>query len=145
MRTVPFVLLIGLLLAPFNNPLADDESVFERIRREHEGIEKTLCGFSGVTSVHKARILTSGQPAILQPLDVKHYRLQISLNPDDAAVSGRVTITAEATSAVSSIDLDAADNLMIDSASSDAGPLQFSQRNGRGLPCSSRVRERLDG
>src|SRR6266850_4590578 len=109
MRIVPFVLLIGMLISPLCNLRADDESVFDRIRREHEGIEKAGCGFCGAESSRVAGLLTTrAQPASLQPIDVKHYRLQISLDPDRAAVSGRVTVTSEATSAVSSIDLDVA-------------------------------------
>ena len=131
MRTVVFVLLIGLLMAPLSNPRADDQSVFDRIRLEHEDIEKTLCGFCNFAPVHKTGILASGQPISLQSIDVRHYRLQITLDPAGAIVSGRVTVIAEATSAVSSIDLDVADNLTIDSASSDGSQLQFSQRNGK--------------
>ena len=131
MRAVVFVLLIGLLMVPVCNLRADDESVFDRIRLEHEDIEKTLCRFCSLASLPKAGILTNGQPISLQPIDVKHYRLQINLDPDHATVSGRVTVTAETTSAVSSVDLDVADNLTISSASSDGNQLQFSQRNGR--------------
>src|SRR6185503_2755941 len=131
MRTVVFVLLIGLLMAPLCNLRADDESVFDRIRREHEDIEKTLCGFCSVAPEHKTGVLASGQPISLQPIDVRHYRLQITLDPAGATVAGRVTVTVGATSAVSSIDLDVADNLTIDSASSAGIQLQFSQGNGK--------------
>ena len=118
-------------MAPLCNLRADDEPVFDRIRREHEDIEKTLCGFCNVAPENKTGILASGQPISLQPIDVRHYRLQITLDPAGATVAGRVTVTVGATSAVSSIDLDVADNLTIDSASSAGIQLQFSQGNGK--------------
>src|SRR6185436_14856324 len=59
----------------------------DRIRREHEDIEKTLCGFCSVAPEHKTGILASGQPISLQPIDVRHYRLQISQR------NGKVTVS----------------------------------------------------
>jgi aminopeptidase N len=135
MRIILAISLIGLLMAPPSSTRSDDGSIFDRIRLEHEELEKSHAEV-------RSPALTSGlsasaQPESLQPLDVKHYRLQISLDPVGNAVSGRVTLLAEAVEAISSVDLDAGDNLTIDSVNSESGPLSFRHRNRRitiGLP-----------
>ena len=120
-RIVSILVLAGLLMASVRNLRADDESIFDRIRLEHAGIEKASCRVCGNAPGSNSGLLPRAQQPSLQPLDVKHYRLQIGLNPDGAVVSGRVTVTAEATAVVSSIDLDSGDNLTIDSAGSEGG------------------------
>src|SRR5262245_50523520 len=122
-RAVFALLLAGSLVSPTLKLSADDESIFDRIRREHESIEKHCRSFVPLSA--------SAQPGALQPVDVKHYRLQITLDPPAAAFSGQVTITGEATSVVSSVTVDAAENIVIDSVKLSGVSAQFVRSTDR--------------
>jgi aminopeptidase N len=91
-----------------------DDSIFERIRRDHEFAEKNLHrdGF-------RAASIVTTQSANPQPIDVKHYRLQIRLSPDVPAIAGTVKISAETRAQVAAISIDAEANLMIDAVRLD--------------------------
>ncbi|MFY9611117.1 MAG: hypothetical protein WAU45_21220 [Blastocatellia bacterium] len=122
------VLLLALsLLIPFPSSSANkDESIFERIKREHQFVEKNLHR-DGLRAASLATVLETN----LQPIDVKHYRLQIRLSPDVPAVAGTVTISAETRAQVGEVSIDAEDNLTIDALRLDGAPQSFKRRKGR--------------
>ncbi|MBI3949013.1 MAG: M1 family metallopeptidase [Acidobacteria bacterium] len=64
---------------------------------------------------------TSSQALIVTPqaVNVSHYKLQIQLTPEPAKVAGRVTIEGQTTAPVSMIQVDAFDNLIINSVQFD--------------------------
>jgi aminopeptidase N len=88
-----------------------DESIFDRIKREHEALEKQLHHRDSPASQAAFQSLAAITP---QTIDVKHYRLQIRLDPAASTIAGTVTIEAEATAATSGVNIDAQDNLVID-------------------------------
>ena len=124
---VCFLLLVSSLTVPFSPSLASrDDSIFERIKREHEFVEKNLHQ-QEVRATSFAQSLTVSA----QPIDVRHYRLQIKLMPDVPALSGTVTISAETTAEVAAISIDAAGNLTIDAVRFDGSPREFKRKNSR--------------
>ena len=126
-RAASLLLLLLSLLIPFSSSSANkDDSIFERIKREHEFVEKNLHR-EGL----KAASIATALDANLQPIDVKHYRLQISLSPDVPAVAGTVTISAETRAQVDAISIDAKENLVIDAVRFDGSPLGFKRKKNR--------------
>ena len=124
---VCFLLLASSLAVPFSTSLASkDDSIFDRIKREHEFVEKNL---------HRREVLAASAGATsiasAQPIDVRHYLLQIKLMPDVPALSGTVTISAVTTAEVAAISIDAADNLSIDALRFDGLPREFKRKNSR--------------
>jgi aminopeptidase N len=63
-----------------------------------------------------------------QTVDVKHYRLQIRLDPVSTALAGTVTIEGEVVTPTSSISIDAQDNLIIDAVRLDGAAFDFRRR-----------------
>jgi aminopeptidase N len=123
------VLIAILLIVPFTSSARilqtqHDDSIFERIKREHEWIEKDHHQPATVSAAsYRAMDLTP------QPVDVKHYRLQIQLEPEPARIAGTVTIEAETLSAVSAVNIDAQSNLIVDDVRLDGARRSF-QRTG---------------
>jgi aminopeptidase N len=124
-RAISLLLLVLSLSIPFSTSLANkDDSIFERIRREHEFAQKNLHR----DGLRAASIVTT-QGDDPQPIDVKHYRLQIRLSPDIPAIAGTVTISAETRAQVAAISIDAEANLMIDAVRLDGSPQDFKRKN----------------
>lgn len=126
-RTPSFLLLVLSVLIPLASTSANkDDSIFERIKREHEFVEKNLHR-EGLKAASIATVLDEN----LQPIDVKHYRLQIRLSPDVPAVAGTVTISAETRAQVAAISIDAMDNLTIDALRFDGSSRAFKRKKDR--------------
>ena len=106
----------------------NQESIYDRIRREHDSIEKSFHREEGVAA--SSLVAASVES---QSIDVKHYRLQIRLTPNEfntsGTIAGTVTITGETTGTVSAINVDAQPNLNIDSVKLDGAPNDFRRRN----------------
>jgi aminopeptidase N len=120
------LLVLNLLIPPSSSSANKDDSIFERIKREHEFVEKNLHR-EGL----KAASTATSSDVNLQPIDVKHYRLQITLSPDVPAVAGTVTISGETTSQVNAISIDAKQNLTIDDVRFDGSPQGFKRKKNR--------------
>ncbi|MEK6407246.1 MAG: M1 family metallopeptidase [Acidobacteriota bacterium] len=129
-RITCLFLTLAILCAPSAPSSAQNqESIFERIRREHNWIEKGL----HQESVESSSLVASSVES--QSIDVKHYRLQIQLAPNGfgtaGVVTGAVTITGETTGTVSAINVDAQPNLSIDSVKLDGNPNDFRRKDSR--------------
>jgi aminopeptidase N len=123
------MLMLAILCAPGARSFAqDEESIFDRIRRDHESIEKS---FHYQDSVAASSLVASSVES--QSIDVKHYRLRIQLTPvvEAPGISGTVTITGVTTGVVSAINVDAQPNLIIDSVKLDGAPKDFGRDNTR--------------
>ncbi|HTG16934.1 MAG TPA: M1 family metallopeptidase, partial [Blastocatellia bacterium] len=103
-----------------------DDSVFERIKREHELVEKEL--HQEKVKALSVRAMSSSGP---QSIDVKHYRLQIQLLPNVPALAGTITISAETTAPTDTIRIDAEANLSIDSLRFDGVQQDFKRKKSR--------------
>ena len=130
-RIASFLLTLAILCAPcVPSSAQNQESIFERIRLEHDEIEKSAHWQSVVAL--SALIASSVES---QSIDVKHYRLQVQLTPNEFStagiVTGIVTITGETTGTVSDINVDAQPNLIIDSVMLDGSPNNFRRNNRR--------------
>jgi aminopeptidase N len=129
-RIICLVLTLGILCALGASLVAQNqESTFDRIRIEHDSLEKGLHSQRvGIASL----ITASVEP---QSIDVKHYRLQLRLTPNEfgsgGIIVGTLTITGETTGTVSAINIDAQPNLDIDSVSLDGVPNNFRRNNRR--------------
>jgi aminopeptidase N len=127
-RIACLIFTIAILCAPCLRSFAQDqESIFERIRLEHDALEKNLHDQDVVLSS------LSASSAESQSIDVKHYRLQLQLTPNEfgtaGVVTGTVTITGETTGTTSAINVDAQPNLNIDSVRLDGAQNNFRRRN----------------
>lgn len=127
-RIACLILTLAILCAPCVPSSAQNQkSIFERIRLEHESLEKSLHNQSVAISSLVASSVGS------QSIDVKHYRLQLQLTPNEfgtaGVVTGAVTITGETTGTVSAINVDAQPNLTIDSVRLDGAPNNFRRKN----------------
>src|SRR6266404_292330 len=130
-RIACLLLTLAILCAPcVPSSAQNQESIFERIRLEHDEIEKSAHRQSVVAL--SALIASSVES---QSIDVKHYRLQVQLTPNEFStagiVTGIVTITGETTGTVSDINVDAQPNLIIDSVTLDGSPNNFRRNNRR--------------
>ena len=128
-RIAFLMLLLAILCAPGARSFAqDEESIYERIKREHESIEKN---FHYPDNVSASSLMASSVES--QAIDVKHYRLQIQLTPviEAPGIAGTVTITGVTTGTVSAINIDAQPNLSIDSVKLDGVPKDFRRDNTR--------------
>ena len=119
---------VAILCTPFvSSSASTQDSIFERIRIDHEQIEKLSHGRDFQTA---SLDVSSVEP---QLIDVKHYKLQIQLIPNELGtageISGAVTINGVTLASVSSIIVDAQPNLNIDSVMLD-GNLNDFRRNG---------------
>jgi len=122
---------LAILCAPYIPSSAQNqESIFERIRLEHDEIEKS----AHQQSVFALSSLVASSVES-QSIDVKHYRLQIHLIPSEfstaGVVTGAVSIIGETTGTVSVINVDAQPNLNIDSVTLDGSPNNFRRNNRR--------------
>jgi aminopeptidase N len=111
-RTIWILLFAALLLIPFSLSSAqNDESIFETIRREHEQIVQSRHSYfkPGPPALHAAAIVTP------QPIDIKHYKLQMRLTPSPARISGTVTMVGQTVDSITSIGIDVFNNLTVDS------------------------------
>jgi aminopeptidase N len=129
-RIACLILTLTILFAPcVPSSAQNQESIFERIRLEHDGIEKS----SHQQSVASASLVASSVES--QSIDVKHYRLQLQLTPNEfgtaGVVTGAVTITGETSGTVSAINVDAQPNLNIDLVRLDGAPNNFRRNNTR--------------
>ena len=125
---LPCILLIAAFSSSAHSERSQhDESIFEKIKSEHEWLQKNLHVQSAETTAdsYKAMALTT------QPVDVEHYRLQIQLVPVPARIAGTVTITGETTSAVNAINIDAEANLIIDAVRLDGAARDFQRTNNQ--------------
>jgi aminopeptidase N len=123
-RTVCFLLAATFLILPLSPSVAQNgESVFDEIRREHEWVEK----HAHVRVPAPAEFAIQALAPEQQPIDVKHYKLQINLEPDPPAISGAVTITAVTTGPTDRIRIDANDNLEVTTVRFD-DVKEFSQK-----------------
>src|SRR5258708_146102 len=90
----------------------NEESIFERVKLEHDEIEtgSHQQGPFTLSSARSARMNLVASSVESQSIDVKHYRLQIQLTPNEGStagvITGAVTITGETTGAVSAINVD---------------------------------------
>jgi aminopeptidase N len=130
-RIACLLFTIAILCAPcVPSSAQNQESIFERIRLEHDGIENSSHQQSvfGLSSLVASSVES-------QSIDVKHYRLQIQLTPNEfstaGVVTGAVTITGETTRTVTAINVDAQPNLNIDSVTLDGNPNNFRRNNSR--------------
>ena len=124
MRLVCLVLLAANLIIPFSLSSAQArQSIFDEIKRDHEWIEKNLHKRTPAKSLFSIAAATPSQP-----VDVKHYRLQIRLNLAASAIAGTVTIEGETLAPTSSINIDAGDNLKIDEVRFNGAALDFRHR-----------------
>ncbi|HKP87142.1 MAG TPA: M1 family metallopeptidase [Blastocatellia bacterium] len=128
-RAVCFILLAATLMIASPSPARNQQSIFEEIRRDHEWIEK------GLHNREAARLLSQAFQATAataeQPLDVKHYRLQIRLDPDSPSLAGTVTIEGETRAPSTAISIDAEDNLIIDAVRLDGAARAFHRASDR--------------
>lgn len=150
LRIACVIIASVILCAPFVPSSADNqESAFERIRLEHDEIEKSPHRLSGLVSglvseLGSAVVLSSPRSARMNlvessieshSIDVQHYRLQIKFTPNELStagvITGAVTITGETTAIVSSINVDAQPNLDIDSVMLDGNPNSFRRKDSR--------------
>ena len=92
-RIACLLVTLAILCAPYVPSSAQNqESIFERIRLEHDEIEK---------SAHQQDVIALSSliasSVESQSIDVKHYRLQIQLIPNEfstaGVITGAVTIT----------------------------------------------------
>jgi aminopeptidase N len=129
-RIACFILLAVNLIIPFSPSSAQGrESIFEEIKREHEWIEKSLHGRNdraASVSLFAASAAAAATPQ--QTIDVKHYRLQIRLDPVLTTIAGTVTIEGEAITPTSNINIDAQGNLAIDAVRFDGAALDFRRK-----------------
>src|SRR6185369_432118 len=129
-RIICAVLAAAILCAPHRLSLAQSqESIFETIRADHESIEKSL------ENRHAFSTAVVTQSLAPQTIDVKHYRLQIQLVPNEfnntGTITGAVSISAKATGSVSSVSVDAQPNLIIDSVTLDGNSTNFRRNTNR--------------
>ena len=129
-RIACLLVTIAILCAPgVPSSARDQKTFFERIRLDHESLEKGLRNQSFVLSSLAPSSVES------QPIDVKHYRLQVQLIPNEfgtaGVIKGVVTITGETTGSVSDINVDAQPNLNIDSVRLDGAPSSFTRNKRR--------------
>jgi aminopeptidase N len=128
MRVACLILLGAILIIPFSPSSAQNrESVFEEIKREHEWVEKGLHGRAAARSLFAAHAAAAAATP-QQTVDVKHYRLQIRLDPASTAIAGTVTIEGEAVAQTSAVNIDAQDNLTIDAVRLDGAAVEFRRR-----------------
>jgi len=66
-----------------------------------------------------------------QPLDIEHYRLQLSLFPDAGEIVGTVTISGKTTAPTRTIKVDLYDNLPVDSLVVNGTPLEFTRSENK--------------
>ena len=130
-RVACLLLTLAILCAPYVPSSAQNqESIFERIRLEHDEIEKSAHQ-QGVIAL--SSLIASSVES--QSIDVKHYRLQIQLIPNEfstaGVITGAVTITGETSGTVSDINVDAQPTLIIDSVTLDGSPNNFRRNNRR--------------
>ncbi|HYV06195.1 MAG TPA: hypothetical protein VFB82_16475, partial [Blastocatellia bacterium] len=126
-QAVCLLLLVSSLAVPFPPALANrDDSIFERIRRDHEFVEKNLHQTEPRSTSHAQSLNLSAQP-----IDVTNYRLQIHLAPDIPTLGGTVTISGKTTAEAAAISIDAADNLTIDAVRFDGSPRDFKRKKSR--------------
>jgi aminopeptidase N len=123
-------ILAAILCTPFVRSYAEiQDSIFERIKIDHEQVEKSPHRRSFETT---SLDISSVAP---QSIDVKHYKLQLQLTPNDfgtgGTVSGSVTISGQAVGSVSSISIDAQPNLNIDSVTLDGNQNSFRRNSSR--------------
>lgn len=119
-------LLLAILCAADSRLFArDQESIFERIRLEHEWAWKNPLQQNAASTSLVAYSVES------QPVDVKHYRLQIQLVPETPLILGTVTISGETTALATGINIDAQPNLNIDTVKLNGASRAFSRNNGR--------------
>ena len=121
-----FLLILGLTVPCSPSLAGNNDSIFERIRLEHESIEKNLHQREA-RPARLAQSLTLGA----QPIDVKNYRLQIKLTPDTPALAGTVTISAQTTATIGMLSIDAAENLNVDAVRLDGSPRDFKRKKSR--------------
>ena len=129
-RIAGSILGLAIVCAPCLPSFArNQESIFERIRIEHELIEKSFDN----QRAFAPSVVAAAVPS--QSIDVKHYRLQIQLAPNEFSTSGTiggtVTISGETTGIVSAINVDAQPNLSIDSVRLDGAPNDFRRNTSR--------------
>lgn len=129
-RIAYLIFTLAILCAPSAPSSAQNQkSIFEQIRRQHDWIEKGL----HQENVESSSLVTSSVES--QSIDVKHYRLQIQLAPNEfgtgGALTGTVTITGETTRELSAINVDARPNLSIDSVKLDGDPNVFRRNDSR--------------
>src|SRR3989442_10741616 len=126
-RIASLFLSVAILFAPGAHSFArNQESIFERIRLEHVWIED-----GSLQESVKAFSSLVASSVVSQPVDVKHYRLQIQLAPETPGITGTLTMTGETTGLVSDINVDAQQNLNIDSLRVDGVPRDIHRNNGR--------------
>lgn len=130
-RIACLLLTLAILCAPcVPSSAQNQESIFERIKLEHDEIEK---------SAHQQSVFALSSLVAFsvesQSIDVKHYRLQVQLTPNESStagiITGAVTITGETTGTVSAINVDAQPNLTIDSVTLDGNPNNFRRNKPR--------------
>jgi len=130
-RIACLLLALAILCAPcVPSSAQNQESIFERIKLEHDEIEKSARQQS--VSALSSLVASSVES---QSIDVKHYRLRIQLIPNEFStagiLTGVVTITGETTGTVSAINVDAQPDLTIDSVTLDGNPNSFRRNNRR--------------
>lgn len=122
-RIACLIVMLAILCAPHARSLARQQSQFDDIRDEHESIEKTL---------HQQRFSVASVSAaavVQQPIDVKHYSLRLQLIPNETGtagiVKGVVSLNGETTGTVGDINIDALQNLTVESVQLDGAPNAF--------------------
>src|SRR5262245_47608726 len=128
-RIILCAIAAAILCTSVSSSATIQETLFERIRIDHEQIEKNARPRGLETASFD---ISSVEP---QSIDVRHYKLQIQLTPNElgtsGVISGAVTINGVALDAVSSISVDAQSNLTIDSVTLDGNLNEFRRSNSR--------------
>lgn len=146
LRVICSTLLAAFLINFGFTPAAQtQESIFETIRREHEEMLRDSHhrgrrpGQSPGQSLGQsseqgpARLLSEPN----QPIDVTHYRLRIKLGFDNPKmISGSVTISATALSALSRVTVNANNNLSVTALRVDGQPRDFDRSRADHLDVS---------
>jgi aminopeptidase N len=123
MKKLPVSLVVILLLMATFSSAQNEVSIFEEIKHEHQWIEKNL----HTRDIQPAN-LTVNTIRANPTLNVQHYKLQVTLTPAPANITGTIFITAQTLSSTSSIIVDAYSNLTIDAVRFNGQPQLF-QRN----------------
>ncbi len=129
---IVILLLLAVTLVVSARPAftQEGESVFDRIRREHEWIEKHVhAPLPALTA--NLTIRSQAIAAAPQTVDVQHYRLQLRFDPAAPAISGTVTIEAVTTAPTATVNLDANKHLTIDAVRVDNAASNFHHKGSR--------------
>lgn len=100
------------------------------IRREHDVLRQAHA--DRLTSLNKQQLSLNATISTKQKIDVKHYLLQIRLQPEIPLMTGTVTINGTATENLSNISFDARNNLIIDNVKLNGKDINIQRSSDKG-------------